>query len=704
MASECGGSNPDTDDGQLAYISSMTFCAPLDEGTGSTQVLDIVSSRPGTLSGCTWVPGTSGAALQFDGLDDSVDFGSNTTAFGTGGTNYQFHLSADLVAGTNTAFRYGFAFSKWHTSQARQWVLGIYGPNAYGGKSANGTSGGWNSSTGTSTLGLVNWHHVGFQNNPQNKLYVNKILEFSDAYGNLYNGTASVRLGIAHAGAANATFLGKLDNVKRFNTGLSTNDMLWNASWPVITVGSATTIGSTTATVSGTATPVGTWTHAYIKYGTQSGSYTLTSYQKNIGTNTTATGFTRTLTSLTPETTIYYRVEAYTPFYNKVFGAEQSFTTIASADAIAPVGTVTVNSGGTYTTSTSVLLNLSATDAVGVTGYFLNTGSTTPYGTQSGWVNITGTTTYSNDVPYTFTSVDEVKNIYCWFKDNTNNISSIAQDSIILDTVFTGIAITSPTHNMLFSDSSKVFGTSGSSISLAGSSTDTNGVTLVQISNSATTTVQTATGTESWSKTITLVSGQNNLVSVTATDSAGNQGTDTIHLGKFSILTTGEAQSITSNSANIIGTVTNHDGNTDTVFINYGVAIYNESTHEYEGYDIGDYPGTSSTQNVAPPSTSVTIPIADLASNTQYRARLAVESDVGNTYAISELEFTTLSSGATLPSGFVNYPGWYLSTQGIKWLKDNGLWETFLENVRSSKDWEELRNDPYGYLVDTPHD
>ena len=62
------------------------------------------------------------------------------------------------------------------------------------------------------------------------------------------------------------------------------------------------------------------------------------------------------------------------------------------------------------------------------------------------------------------------------------------------------ISVNIPLHNC-YMDGIKAYGTTGTSLVLAGSSTDVNGITLVQISNSATTTVSSATGTESWSST-----------------------------------------------------------------------------------------------------------------------------------------------------------------------------------------------------------
>ena len=171
------------------------------------------------------------------------------------------------------------------------------------------------------------------------------------------------------------------------------------------------------------------------------------------------------------------------------------------ADAAAPVGTVTVNSNGTYTTAIEVTLNLSATDDVGVTGYYLSGSTTTPTAGQAGWVSVGTDTTYSDNIPYTLSEEDGTKTVNIWYKDGVSNVSAMASDTIILDLAFPSISITSLSSNYTLSDGTNAFGTTSSTIALSGSSTDTNGIETVTVSNSATTTTRTATGTSSWSST-----------------------------------------------------------------------------------------------------------------------------------------------------------------------------------------------------------
>jgi len=77
-----------------------------------------------------------------------------------------------------------------------------------------------------------------------------------------------------------------------------------------------------------------------------------------------------------------------------------------------------------------VTLAISATDNVGVTGYYASESSTTPEGSAS-WTSVTSTTSYSANVSFTLSSDDnEIKTVYIWFKDSAGNISSPASDTI----------------------------------------------------------------------------------------------------------------------------------------------------------------------------------------------------------------------------------------------------------------------------------
>jgi hypothetical protein len=189
---------------------------------------------------------------------------------------------------------------------------------------------------------------------------------------------------------------------------------------------------------------------------------------------------------------------------------------------IPPNGSITINNDDSYTNSTAVTLTLSATDNIGLAGYYLSTSSNVPLASDSGWVTISAYTTSFNDtLPYTLSSGDGSKTVYVWYKDGIGNVSDTASDTITLDTTRPVITITSPTSNATYT-------TTSSTINLGGSASDsTSGVSSVTWSNSRGGS-GTASGTTSWSITgINLYSGDN-VITVTATDNANNTRTDTI--------------------------------------------------------------------------------------------------------------------------------------------------------------------------------
>jgi hypothetical protein len=105
--------------------------------------------------------------------------------------------------------------------------------------------------------------------------------------------------------------------------------------------------------------------------------------------------------------------------------------TDGEADTTPPANTsISINSNADNATSTSVTLAISATDNVGVTGYYASESSTTPEGSAS-WTSVTSTTSYSANASFTLSSDDnEIKTVYIWFKDSAGNISSPASDTI----------------------------------------------------------------------------------------------------------------------------------------------------------------------------------------------------------------------------------------------------------------------------------
>ena len=104
-------------------------------------------------------------------------------------------------------------------------------------------------------------------------------------------------------------------------------------------------------------------------------------------------------------------------------------------DVTAPlVSSVSIDAAAVSTTITAVSLSISATDDVGVTGYYASESLTTPFATDSGWVSVTPSTDLNITVAFTLTATavtgTHLKNIYVWYKDAAGNVSTQVSDSI----------------------------------------------------------------------------------------------------------------------------------------------------------------------------------------------------------------------------------------------------------------------------------
>ena len=95
----------------------------------------------------------------------------------------------------------------------------------------------------------------------------------------------------------------------------------------------------------------------------------------------------------------------------------------ATLDEQAPTGSLTIDNATSSTTSTSVTLNMTAKDNVGVVAYMTSESSVPPSPSSSDWVSITSATSYSANKSFTLSSGYGVKFVYVWFKDAEGNIA-----------------------------------------------------------------------------------------------------------------------------------------------------------------------------------------------------------------------------------------------------------------------------------------
>ncbi len=110
-----------------------------------------------------------------------------------------------------------------------------------------------------------------------------------------------------------------------------------------------------------------------------------------------------------------------------------TFTAVVAgpADGTAPNGSVTIDGNAPYTNSVAVELDLTATDAVGVTGYRVANGADCSAAT---WVSVTASSSFSESLGHTLAASDGSKTVCAQYRDAAGNVSAMFTDSIVLDT------------------------------------------------------------------------------------------------------------------------------------------------------------------------------------------------------------------------------------------------------------------------------
>jgi PKD repeat protein len=221
------------------------------------------------------------------------------------------------------------------------------------------------------------------------------------------------------------------------------------------------------------------------------------------------------LSGLTPGITYQVAITAFdsgsneSGYSNEILAAET-----APADTIAPAITINSPTSSSSYSTISSMINLAGTasDDTGVT-------AVTWSSTQGGSGTASGTTNWSTGG----ISLSPGQNVIT--VTATDAAGNVASDTLTVtytapDTTTPTVSITSPT-------SGPAYTTSSDTVSLAGNASDDIGVTSVTWVNDEGAS-GTATGTTNWSVSgVPLVLGDNT-ITVTATDSAGNSGSDII--------------------------------------------------------------------------------------------------------------------------------------------------------------------------------
>ncbi len=214
-----------------------------------------------------------------------------------------------------------------------------------------------------------------------------------------------------------------------------------------------------------------------------------------------------------------WTAKAYDSSNSALSSAVTLTVNISPADVAVPTSALSINAGAAYTTVTAVALNLSATDAVGVTGYYVSASATPPTLADLGWVGVPSTPIFGVTIPYTVSSGDGTKTLYAWYRDAIGNVSPAASASILLDQTAPGSG-----------SATAIAGNSQVTVSWSGFTDSGSGLTSApyKLFSSTTAFPASCNGTPQFSGSQTsytdsgLINGTTYYYRVCATDKAGN--------------------------------------------------------------------------------------------------------------------------------------------------------------------------------------
>ena len=130
-----------------------------------------------------------------------------------------------------------------------------------------------------------------------------------------------------------------------------------------------------------------------------------------------------------------------------------------SMDNVAPTGTISINAGASYATTSAVQVTLNGSDTNGLAQICVHTANVC-----DAWENV------ASVVNIDVGSNPGTKTVYAWFKDTAGNISAVATDTIVLDNVL-------PTGTISVNAGATY--TNASAVQVGISASDTNGISQI---------------------------------------------------------------------------------------------------------------------------------------------------------------------------------------------------------------------------------
>jgi len=288
--------------------------------------------------------------------------------------------------------------------------------------------------------------------------------------------------------------------------------------------------------------------------------------------------------------------------------AEKSVNVSITVAAAAPAADTTAPVVSTFTlpaTATSLTVPVSAltaADNVAVSGYLINKSSAAPAASAAGWTAAK---------PASVTAVAGINIFYAWAKDAAGNVSAAKSATVTVTT--TTADATPPT--LTVSALANGAATNKNTLNVSGSATDAGGLKSVTVNGQP---VVVNTG-GSFSTALNLVAGAN-VITVVATDNAGNQNTDsrtiTYDLAAPVLTVSNPADNSTSAQSFVTVSGSVNENSTVTIKVNNGSA----QSAAMNGTNF------SATANLAAGINTIDIAAIDLAGNTTSAKRTVTYS------------------------------------------------------------------------------
>jgi len=98
---------------------------------------------------------------------------------------------------------------------------------------------------------------------------------------------------------------------------------------------------------------------------------------------------------------------------------------------------VLINADAATTNITTVSLDLTAKDDIGVVAYFASETNTKPLLSDPEWIIVSSAANFSATVDFSLSDGKGIKTVYVWYKDGADNISTVTSDTIELNYTFT---------------------------------------------------------------------------------------------------------------------------------------------------------------------------------------------------------------------------------------------------------------------------